>query len=279
MRHWEVGFSVKSLIRFPENIEIDTVSIDGSMDGNGVWDTCTAKVLANTLQEAQNIGKRKANELFQVLGFLYDSQYEIGLSYCREIGPPDKPKQVVSYVPCSVTVMLLFDDKMHKNTVELLSRVKNADEPFKSALAYYNRGVQLDSWPSQAYLSYFQSIELIANTYIEIAKANKKEQKETKDKLHEYMSKLRVYIDTNNISKVEKMAKEIYLLGYISTKSRITCALEDLGLECYLDKVDMIVNARHDIAHGDSQMGIVSKEEFNSCKIIAKDILVKYLER
>ena len=275
MRYWEVEFSVKSLIGFPENVKIDTVSIHG----NEAWDTCITEVLANTLQEAQNIGKRKVNELFQVLGFLYDSQYEISLSGCREIGPPDKPKQVVSYVPCSFTIMLLFDDKMHKNTIELLSSVKNANEPFQSALAYYNRGVQLDSWPSQAYLNYFQSIELIANTYIEIVKANKKEQKETKDKLHEYVSELRGYFDTNDISKVEKMAKKIYSLGYISTKSRIICALEDLGLECYLDKVNMIVNARHGIAHGDSQMRIISKEEFSSCKTIAKDVLMKYLER
>ncbi len=142
-------FSVRTLIMFPRGFEINGITITPKSD-KGLYE-CSISLEAGTAKEARERARTKVNYIFQAVGLLYNSPYEMTVISC-ERGLPGGGKRVQGYFPVSFEAVLKLEPAMRKKVSRLLENVHKTNDTVRSALSFYNEGVQLGQWLSQAYL-------------------------------------------------------------------------------------------------------------------------------
>ena len=157
--------------------------------------------------------------------------------------PPEKLKDISTFV-------ITYD----KLTVK-----KEVTKRLDKIISYYLRGCNLEEyWLSESFLNFFKVIELISSDFVKSFNG-------------EIISQLK------NTLLSDLTAQEIN--GLLNEKRLIDFMHKKLGITEKFD-IKKIVRLRHEFsAHARIEETTITKEEFNICKCLAGQAIMKYVEQ
>ncbi len=273
MKTWIAKLNINSYHNFKEEINIDGVGFYYEDDHN----FAITNFEAESIEEAESIAVEKVNTILKILRYVLDSNFECTIYSVNETTEGQHLKQGFADLPVSCTVIKDFPVDKVNEIEDLLQKYVRADETGKFALTYFVDGANIKHHSDEAFLSFFKSIEIIANKYLDEAKIEKS--KEVSEEINRLLAKLQKAIETMNVKKINGIVKQLYSLGFIEAKRKLKIALRNLDLGEYEQQINDLPDLRKNVAHGMIEYEPITSDQLCVCKDIAKKVVLKYLER
>jgi len=218
-------------------------------------------IASNSRKEAEEKGKKRLNQVLSTLCLYTGVSYRID-SYAVEQISGNEPHLFTSNLLLkSITLLPIRDETVTRveGTLGILDRLPNEKpaEIIERAMNYFLRGCYLETeWRSEAFLNFYKVTELLAQTY----------RKEFSEAFNE---KLKDTLFELTKDEIPKLATQTRIIRFMCGR---------LGVS---DKdVSRIVKLRATFsAHATLDEPSVSVEDFNGCKILSSNSLIKYIEK
>ncbi|WP_405175573.1 hypothetical protein MHI27_03405 [Paenibacillus sp. FSL H8-0261] len=276
MNFWNLKYKIESYLNFINKINVKGVSFYRDNTTN----YAELKIEAQNIQEAERHGEIKLKNVLRAMEFSLNQRinYHI-IDIQQEKGNGETMLMGTSNLASTVTVRVPFPENQLENIDNIFIGINNSDDIAIIAYQSYLKGIEVGEWYNEAFLNFFKSIEVIANTYLEAGKKEKEISSE--EELKFLVEELQEYVEykKDDLTKLKKICSDIHNLGFIELKKRIDVALIDLDLSEYSEETKRLVNFRNKfIAHGSSNK-IIKIEELEKCKSISKMMIKKYIEK
>lgn len=273
MKTWIAKLNISSYYKFEDDINIYEVRFYCEDGHNFATTNCEAK----SIEEAENVAIEKVNTVLKILRYILDSKFECTIHSVNETTEGQHLKQGFTDLNVNYTVIKDFPVDKVNEIEDLLQKYLMADETGKIALTYFVDGSNAKHHADESFLSFFKSIEIIANKYLDEAKIEKS--KEVSDEINRLLGKLQKAIETMNVKKINGIVNQLYSLGFIEAKRKLKIALRNLDLGEYEQQINDLPDLRKNVAHGMIEYEPITPEQLCACKDIAKKVVLKYLER
>jgi hypothetical protein len=219
---------------------------------------------AFTIEEAKKVGEKR---LYKVLNFI---QLLTGVSHpiigiqAYLVSGNDIFSQVVPMMLTRTRYVPLDEPKIKEiaNFITKYDNIAGNGETTKKldqVINYYVRGCRLEStWRTESFLNFFKVIELISHNFVR--NFNQQISTELKDTLLQDLTP----------EEVGKLQTDRRLIKYMCKELKI---LEEFDIK-------KMVRLRHEVsAHANVEEPEITMSDFNSCKCLAGQAIIKYVER
>lgn len=277
-KKWEVKGLILSNAIFEEKYSIGEMLLYTSKENKNYMETI---VYATSPDEARTIIFKRFEEIASIMSFETDLKFELVITDVLQIIEEGEIGHGESDLILSITIPKRIMNKDIKEINILNKEFVNFEDIIKSAMRYYERGVKIEEWSTEAFINFFKSIELISDKYLKQAKQEKEE--ENKKNLDKNINRIieeikKGYYDQQSVIKA---AKQIYDIGKVERKRRIELAAIDLNVEGLdLNDIKELVNIRNEVsAHANSQSKVLTQNNVLLCKNFAKKIIKGYIKK
>ncbi|MBZ2174827.1 hypothetical protein K8M07_06145 [Schnuerera sp. xch1] len=276
-KSWKVKGFILSDAKLEHNVTIDGFLFD-------IVDNKTyveIDVIGDSTEEAREIVLSKFENLSGFLSFVVDSKFKLIITDVIQIVHKGEKGYGEKDLLCRLAIPRKVTNQDIGNANQLLKESRYLDKITRTAIKYYERGIRIEPWYTEAFINYFKIIELISDKYLDEAKQEKEE--ENKTKMEQSISKIVKEIKSKKYDKdaIIKSAKDIYEIGKVERRRRIELAATDLGAEEFtIDDIKKLVNIRNKVsAHANSQLELINGDQLILCKSFAKKILSGYIQK
>lgn len=275
---WNIKGLILSNAIFVEKYNIDGILLYTSKENKNYIETV---VDATSTDEARKIALEKIQDIISFMSFETNSKFELIITDVVQI----IEKGEIGYGESDLLVSIIIPKRIINKDVEavkiLYKQSINFENRIKSAIRYYERGIKIEEWSTEAFINFFKVIELLSDTYLQEAKQEK--EKENKEKLDKNINKIiqEIKKEDYNPKSVIKAAKQIYDIGKVESKRRIELAASDLNVEGFdLKHIKELVDIRNEVsAHANSQSKILTQDNVSLCKNFAKKMIKGYIKK
>jgi len=218
-------------------------------------------ISSNSREEAEEKGKRRIGQVLSTLSLYTGVNYPVDHFSVNQISG-DEPHLYTSNLLFKRITLLPFrngDITKVENTLRILDTLPDGKPAniAEKAINYFLRGCNLEAeWRSESFLNFYKVTELLAQAY------RKEFSQSFNDKLGNTLFEL-------NEKEIQTLATQTRIIRFMCKQ-----------LDVFDDRVPQIVKLRATFsAHAKIDEPAVSDEDFNTCKVLASNSLINYIEK
>jgi hypothetical protein len=218
-------------------------------------------IQCNSREEAEKKGKTRIGQVLSTLCLYTGFSYPIENFHVNQISGDEPHLHTSHLILKRITLLPLRNGCLTEveKTLRILDTLKEGKpaEIVERAINYFLRGCQLQTeWRSESFLNFYKVTELLAQAYRKIFNQS--------------------FNDRLKNTLFELSEKEIQTLATQTRIIRFMC--KQLGISDH--RVSQIVKLRATFsAHATTHEPDISDDDFNSCKILASNSLINFIEK
>ena len=218
-------------------------------------------ISSNSREEAEKKGKRRIGQVLSTLCLYTGMSYPIDHFNVNQISGDEPHLYTSNLLFKRITLLPLRNGDVTKveNTLRILDTLPDGKpaEIVEKAINYFLRGCHLwAEWRSESFLNFYKVTELLAQSY-------------RKDFSQSFNDILRNTLFELNENEIQTLATQTRIIRFMCKQ-----------LDVSDDRVPQIVKLRATFsAHATIDEPAVSDEDFNTCKVLASNSLINYIEK
>lgn len=224
----------------------------------------STKVSADSAEEARRKGERKLNQVLSVFTVYTGVSYTYSSIGVDQISGKQPFFHHLFTGITRLTYLPINNEKIAEveKSTEILDKL--ADERvsivIERAINYFLRGCYLETrWRSESFLNFYKVIELVAQEFQ--ASFNQTVANQLKDTLFDGLTKEELKRLRTRKRLIKFMCKQLDIASEEDTISRIITLRSKFSAHAVLEDI------------------VVSSEEFNSCKVLARRTIINYIKQ
>lgn len=217
---------------------------------------------AENIQEGKRKGELRIKQVLNVFMLHTGVTYDIDGIFVNQISGKKPFMSTSTLTIRRINYLPISKEKMEEieRTVLLLDKLQpreHTTEKVDKAINYFLQGCHLESqWHAESFLNFYKVIELISNDFRD-----------------DFSRTVSTQLKESLLKELTKKEMEVLL----TPKRLIQFTCGKLRMENAYD-VSKIIELRNKFgAHAGLKEVVVSSEEFNSCKFLAQEIIMKYI--
>lgn len=273
MRTWQAKILVHSYYKFVEEIELRGIKFFREDSQN----YAVLNFESASIELAERVALEKVKFILKCMKFVLKSEFECSIYSLNETTESDVLKEGFTEIEARLVVVKDFPKSSLNEINLILNKYENSDRIGKSAFDFFIDGFAIKEHNNESFINFFKSIEIIANEYIDEAKEEK--EIEVQESLHKLIGKLEKAILAMNQKKINSLIKQVYSLGFIEVKRKLSIVLKNLDLKEYEEQINTLPSLRNNVAHGTVEFYPISNEQLIICEEISRNVIMKYLDK
>lgn len=272
MRTWQAKILVHAYYKFVEEIKIQGIKFFREDNQN----YAVLDFESSSIELAEQIALEKVNSILKAMKFVLKSEFKCSIYSLNETTAGNVLKEGFTEIETTLAVLKDFPTSSLNEINLILDKYENSDRIGKSAFDFFIDGFGIKEHNNESFINFFKSIEIISNEYIDEAKEEKAI--EVQETLHKLIGKLEKAILNMQQKKINSLIKQIYGLGFIEAKRKLSIVLKNLNLKEYEEQINALPNLRNNVAHGTVEFDPISNEQLIICEEISRNVILKYLD-
>ncbi|MBJ9989428.1 hypothetical protein [Paenibacillus sp. S28] len=273
MKTWQAKILVHAYYKFVEEVVIQDVRFFREDNQN----YAVLDFESSCLEFAEKIALEKVCSILKAMKFVLKSEFECSIHSLNETTEGNTLKEGFTEIEATLAVVKDFPVSSLEEINLILDKYDNADRIGKAAFDFFIDGFGIKEHNNESFINFFKSIELISNEYIDEAKEEKAI--EVQETLHELIEKLEKAILNMQQKKINNLIKQIYSLGFIEAKRKLSIVLRKLELKEYEEQISALPDLRNNVAHGKVEFVPITNEQLIICEEISRNVVLNYLDK